>query len=162
MYMHKLYNMHVAEDEDILKYINKMKSMVEEINSRNDPDLEINDKTFSSVLMQSLPARWDQFVDSLHHANHQGRGPIPMLNIVHLMHNLKDECYRHGGRKSDEDLNKDQINLSVTPSVFIIASSIVIIITELDCITWVLYFSGQRMPCVTSGQTHIMWHLFPR
>jgi len=108
--MRKLYAMRAAEDEDIPEFMNKMKSIVEEINSMHDTDLEINDKTFSGVLMQSLPEGWDQYVDSLHHANQNGGGPVPALNIVHLMRNLKDEYYRRGGRKPDEE----QTNLTVS------------------------------------------------
>ena len=109
-YMRKLYAMHAAKDKDIPEFMNKMKSIIEEINSMHDTDLEINDKTFSGVLMQSLPEGWDQYVDSLHHANRTGGGPVPALNIVHLMRNLKDEYYRRGGRKPDEE----QTNLTVS------------------------------------------------
>ena len=102
------------EDEDIPEYINKMKSIIEEINSINKPDLEINNKAFSGVLVQSLPPEWDQYINSLYHANRTGGGPVPVLNTAHPMCNIKDEYYRHGGRKPDGDQTKDQINLSVT------------------------------------------------
>jgi hypothetical protein len=113
MYMRKLYAMRTAKDEDIPEFMNKMKSIVEKINSMHDADLEINDKTFSGVLMQALPEGWDQYMDSLHHANRTGGGPVPALNIVHLIRNLKDEYRRRGGRKPDEE-QANQTNLLVS------------------------------------------------
>ena len=59
----------------------------------DNPDLEINNKTFKGVLLQSLLPSWDQFVDSLHHTRMARDDPAPSLNIVHLMRTLKDKYY---------------------------------------------------------------------
>jgi hypothetical protein len=107
--------MRATDDEDIPEYINKMKSLVENINAMQDPNLEISDKMFSEVLMQSLPPAWDQFVDSLHHAKVTSGAPVPALNIVQLMRHLKDDYYRRVGRKDDDALHgNQQSNVSVT------------------------------------------------
>jgi len=93
-YMKKLYTMRAEDNENIPEYINKMKAIIEDINAMDNPDLEINDKTFKGTLLQSLLASWDQFVDSLHHTRIARGDPAPSLNIVHLMRTLKDEYYR--------------------------------------------------------------------
>jgi len=108
-YMKKLYTMQVQDDENILEYINKMKVIIEDINVMDDPDLEINDKTFKGALLQSLPASWDQFVDSLHHTRIARGDPAPSLNIVHLMRTLKDKYYRQVGQK---DVTKEESNVT--------------------------------------------------
>ena len=108
-YMKKLYTMQAEDDENIPEYINKMKAIIEDINAIDDPDLEINSKTFKGVLLQSLPASWDQFVDSLHHTRIAGGDPAPSLNIVHLMRILKDKYYCRVGRK---DITKEESNVT--------------------------------------------------
>jgi hypothetical protein len=116
-WLRTLYSMRVAEDEDILEFINKMKTLIADINAMHDDDLGINDKTFSGILMAALPHAWDQFVDSLHQTRASGGAPVPRLNIVQLIRHIKDEYYHRIGCKDDEALHgKQQSNVAVAKS----------------------------------------------
>ena len=63
-YMCTLYHMTPAENKNIPKYINKMKGIVDQINSMKSP-FKISDEQFAGVLAQSLPVDWEPFVDKL-------------------------------------------------------------------------------------------------
>jgi hypothetical protein len=116
-WLRMLYSMRAAEDEDILEFINKMKTLIADINAMHDDDLGVNDKTFSGILMAALPPTWDQFVDSLHQARANGGAPVPRLNIVQLIRHIKDEYYHRVGHKDDKALHgKQQSNIAVTKS----------------------------------------------
>jgi len=108
--------MQAQDDENIPEYINKIKVIIKDINVMDNLDLEINDKTFKGTLLQSLPAFWDQFVDSLHHTRIAGGDPAPSLNIVHLMRTLKDEYYYQVGWK---DITKEESNVTTTYKTFL-------------------------------------------
>jgi hypothetical protein len=84
-WLRTLYSMRAAEDEDIPEFINKMKTLIADINAMHDDNLGVNNKTFSGILMAALPPAWDQFVNSLHQARASGGAPVPRLNIVQLI-----------------------------------------------------------------------------
>src|SRR6267154_1367916 len=111
-YMHNLYSMCVADDENIPEYINNMKTITEEINTMQYDDLEIPDKTFARILLQSLLPTWDQFVNRLHHACVASGTPY---NIIQLMREIKDEYNHCVGQKQDKTLyGAQQSNMSLT------------------------------------------------
>jgi gag-polypeptide of LTR copia-type len=64
-YMKELYTMKVSDGENIPEFISKMKAIIEDINSMADNDLGINEKSFKGILLASLPASWDQYIDGL-------------------------------------------------------------------------------------------------
>jgi hypothetical protein len=85
-----------------------MKTLIADINAMHDDDLGVNNKTFSGILMATLPPVWDQFIDSLHQARASGGAPVPRLNIVQLIRHIKDEYYHRVGRKDNKALHGKQ------------------------------------------------------
>jgi hypothetical protein len=93
-YMKELYMMKASDGENIPEFISKMKAIIENINSMANNDLGINEKSFKGILLASLLASWDQYVDGLQHTRTVGGDPTPTLNIVTLIQTLKDEYKR--------------------------------------------------------------------
>jgi hypothetical protein len=112
--MRTLYTMRASEDENILDYINKMKTLVDEINSMRSI-FKINDITYAGALAQSLPPTWDNFIDNLHPGDFSDEDSMPTISIVQFQRQLKDEYYRRVRQKEDEALHSaQQSNVSVT------------------------------------------------
>ena len=101
-YMRTLYHMTLAENENIPDYINKMKGLVDLINSMKSP-FKISDEQFAGVLAQSLPTDWKPFVDKLFPTDII-TDHAPKLNIIHFQRQIKDEYFRKIGQSSDEAL----------------------------------------------------------
>ena len=112
--MRTLYHMTPAENKNIPKYINKMKGIVNQINSMKSP-FKISDEQFAEVLMQSLPVDWEPFIDKLFSSDHI-TDHVPKLNIVHFQCQIKNKYLRKIGQSSDEALlttqTSHQANLS--------------------------------------------------
>jgi Txe/YoeB family toxin of Txe-Axe toxin-antitoxin module len=111
--MRTFYSTRATEDENIPDYINKMKTLVDDINNMKTI-FWINDITYAGVLAQSLPATWDAFIDKLYPGVSDNKHSAA-FSIVHFHRELKDEYYHRIGRKEDESLHTtQQSNLSVT------------------------------------------------
>jgi hypothetical protein len=79
-YMRTFYTMRAAEDENIPEYINKMKTIVDEINAMKSR-FKVDDITYAGVLAQSLPATWNPFIDNLFHGDFtEDEDPPPLIN----------------------------------------------------------------------------------
>ena len=93
--------MKAKKDENILEYINKMKTLVEEINTMRSP-FHIDDLTFTDILTQSLPTTWDQFLDAFaEHELMDGDDPKE-ITIVQFICKIKNEyyCKKNGGNET--------------------------------------------------------------
>ena len=112
-YMKELYTMKASDGENIPEFISKMKAIIEDINAMADNDLGINEKSFKGILLASLPASWDQYVDGLQHTRTAGGDPTPTLNIVTLIRTLKDEYKR---RELGGENRAYHSNLATTPT----------------------------------------------
>ena len=76
----------------------KMKTLVKKINMMRFP-FHINDVTFTSILMQSLPIIWDQFLDAFVECELMDGDDPKEINIVQFICKLKNEyyCKKNGG-----------------------------------------------------------------
>jgi hypothetical protein len=111
--MRTFYSMRASEDENIPDYINKMKTLVDDINNTKTI-FRINDITYAGVLTQSLPATWDTFINKLYLGVSNDKHST-QSSIVHFHRELKDEYYHRIGCKEDKALQMtQQSNLSVT------------------------------------------------
>ena len=64
VYMHTLYHLETLEEENISDFINKMKKLIDEINSMRT-SFKIDNATYGGILTQVLPLSWEQFIDNL-------------------------------------------------------------------------------------------------
>jgi hypothetical protein len=116
-YLRTLLHMTAAEDENIPDYINKMKSVVDQVNlvRHTGFNLKIDDIMFQSILLQSLPTSWDTFMENLFRADVTDEDPASALSTIQLIRKLKDEYYYRIGRKNEEALlGAQQTHLAVT------------------------------------------------
>ena len=113
MFMHKLFNMRVAENENIPAFLNKMKSIIDHINSMKSK-FKISDLTYAEVIAQSLNSSWDQWLENNVKADLAADESEHAFSIMHFQCKLKNEYFQRNGRKEDEALYKThQANVSV-------------------------------------------------
>ena len=109
--------MTVADDENIPDHINCMRAIIEQINTMKIHYFKISKITYAGILMQSLLASWDPFIDSLFRFNyHSDNDTIPKLSIVQFKRTLKDEYFRRLGHSDDRAL------LGITPHLALAVS----------------------------------------
>ena len=92
MYMCTLYHIEASEEENIPDFINKIKKLVNEINSMRTP-FKIDNATYGGILTQVLPPSWEQFINNLFERDAASDKCLP-INIVHFQHIIKNEYYR--------------------------------------------------------------------
>ena len=89
--MNKLYLMKATEDDNILNFINDMKSLVDEINTMKS-QFKISDITYMSILAQALPDIWDATID--HIARDQNiDNDDPDSSVLEFQRLVKDEYF---------------------------------------------------------------------
>lgn len=110
--MRMFYSMRAAEDENIPDFMNKMKALVEDINSMKGI-FKIDNLTYAGVLAQSLPPAWDFFMDKLFPGDYTDEDTIANFSIVQFQRQVKEEYYHRIGRKEDQALHGTHSNLSI-------------------------------------------------
>ena len=106
--------MRAIENKNILTFLNKMKSIIDCINSMKSK-FKISDLTYAQVIAQFLNSSWDQWLENNIEADLAADESEHTFSVVHFQCKLKDKYYRKNSCKEDEALHgTHQANISVT------------------------------------------------
>ena len=82
-FMCELFNMHTVENENIPAFLNKMKSIVDRINSMKSK-FKISNLTYVGVIAQSLNSSWDPWLENNVEADLTADESKHAFSVVHF------------------------------------------------------------------------------